>query len=464
MNLLLGIDLGTSYFKVGLFDQAGKLKGLGRVAVPKQMPARGRCELPVEHFWQVLRRGLEEALAEAGANAAQIAGISYSSQANTFVLLDRWDRPLTPLVIWTDERGEPVEEELQQFSDTAEFGCRTGFHGITGAWAVAKWRWWQKSQPQQWAETRRVMTLSDYFTFSLTGEPVGDASTAAFLGLYDLTGRQWWPEALNAFAIDSDLLSDPLPPGTRCGHTSIGAVGHLGLPTGVPFTVGGLDHHVAGLGSGLGRLGEASISTGTVLAAMTLVDRVYPKSGCFHGPHFDRVQTYRLAFDSMGAGQLEDYQRRFAPDYSLEQLVAMAALVQPGCVPKGEPRLGVPEREHGEFVRHLLERIAASHRSLLGQVMENRPAPSIVATGGGARSPLWLQIKAAMLGATIIKPECQEPACLGASLLAGLGAGIFEGLDDASAAVVREEIRYTPEPELLDFYRDWKPGSEATSS
>ena len=218
MNLLLGIDLGTSYFKVGLFDQAGTLKGLGRVAVPKQTPARGRCELPVEDFWQVLRRGLEEALTEAGANAAQIAGLSYSSQANTFVLLDRWDRPLTPLVIWTDERGEAgLEEELQQFSDSAAFGHRTGFQGITGAWAVAKWRWWQKNQPQQWAETRRVMTLSDYFTFSLTGERVGDASTAAFLGLYDLAGRQWWPEALNAFRIDPDLLSDPLPPGTRCG-------------------------------------------------------------------------------------------------------------------------------------------------------------------------------------------------------------------------------------------------------
>jgi len=457
MNLLLGIDLGTSYFKVGLFDQAGTLKGLGRVAVPKQTPARGRCELPVEDFWQVLRRGLEEALTEAGANSAQIAGLSYSSQANTFVLLDRWDRPLTPLVIWTDERGEPVEKELKQFSDSAEFGHTTGFQGITGSWAVAKWRWWQKNQHQQWAETRRVMTLSDYFTFSLTGERVGDASTAAFLGLYDLAGRRWWPEALNAFRIDPDLLSDPLPPGTRCGHTSIGAVGRLGLPTGVPFTVGGLDHHVAGLGSGLGRLGEVSISTGTVLAAMTLVDQVYPESGCFHGPHFDRVRIYRLAFDSMGAGQLEDYQRRFAQGYSLEQLMAMAALVQPGCVPEGEPGPGKSEREHGEFVRHLLERIAASHRSLLGQVMGDRPVRSIVATGGGARSPLWLQIKAAMLGATIIKPECQEPACLGASLLAGVGAGIFDGLDQATRAVVREEARHLPEPGLTDVYREWNP-------
>jgi sugar (pentulose or hexulose) kinase len=462
MKLLLGIDLGTSYFKVGLFDRAGKLKGLGRVAVPKKTPALGRCELSVESFWQALRRGLEEALVEASAQAAQIVGLSYSSQANTFVLIDRWDRPLTPLVIWTDERGEPVEEELKQFADSAEFGPRTGFQGITGAWAVAKWRWWQKNQPQQWAETRRVMTLSDYLTFSLTGERVGDASTAAFLGIYDLADRKWWSEALRNFEIDPDLLSDPLLPGTRCGHTFEGATARLGLPTGIPFTVGGLDHHVAGLGSGLGRLGDASISTGTVLASMTLVDEVIPQSGCYHGPHFDGAHYYRLAFDSQGAGQLEDYQRSFAPNHDLDQLLALAALAPPGGGPVLRPGSGVSDPEHGKFVRQLLERIAMGHRTLLRQVMGSLPARNIVATGGGARSALWLQIKAAMLGATIVKPECQEPACLGASLLAGVGAGIFQGLDDASHSTVREEIRYDPDPELLEFYREffWPPIQE----
>ncbi len=459
MTLLLGIDLGTSYFKVGLFDPAGTLKGLGRVAVPVQTPAPGRCELSVDLFWDVLRRGLGEALAEAGAVLTDIAGLSYSSQANTFLLLDRRDRPLTPLVVWVDERGEPVEEELKRFSHTLEFGQKTGFHGITGSWAVAKWRWWQKTEPRLWSKTRRVMTLSDYFTFSLTGERAGDASTAAFLGIYDLASREWWPDALHAFQIDPDQLSNPLPPGTRCGRTGEGAMTRLSLPAGIPFTVGGLDHHVAGLGSGLGRLGEVSISTGTVLAAMGLVDEVVPQEGCYHGPHFDGIRFYRLAFDPRGAGQLEEYQRRFAPDRTLEQLLALAALAQPGCDPGHEPKPGASDREHGEFVRHLLERIAVSHRHLLGQVMGAHPHPrTIVATGGGARSALWLQIKAAVLGATVVRPRGQELACLGASLLAGVGAGIFCGLDEASQSVVREEVRYVPDSELLNFYRGWKPG------
>jgi sugar (pentulose or hexulose) kinase len=457
MNLLLGIDLGTSYFKVGLFDTTGTLKGLGRVAVPSQTPVPDRCELPVALFWQALRSGLDDALEEAGAEVGQIVGISYASQANTFVLMDRWDQPLTPFVIWTDERGEPVEEELKRFADSSEFGQRTGFRGISGAWAVAKWRWWQRDRPDMWAKTRRVMTLPDYLTFILTGERVGDASTAAFLGLYDLAGREWWPTALNAFQIDPDLLSEPLLPGTCCGPTNEGAAIRLGLPAGIPFTVGGLDHHVAGLGSGLDRLGEVSISTGTVLAVMSLVDEVIPRDGCYHGPHFDGLRFYRLAFDPRGAGQLEDYQRRFAPDHSLEQLLDLAAIAEPCGIFDGEPDPNPSDREHGVFVRQILEHIAGAHRDLIGQVMGSRPVNTIVATGGGARSPLWLQIKAAMLGATIVKPQCQELACLGAALLAGVGAGIFRGLDDASHSGVREEVRYVPEPGLLKIYSDWNP-------
>ena len=96
MSLLLGVDLGTSYFKVGLFDAFGALKGLGRAAVEKDVPLPGRAELPVPRFWAVLRQVLAEALTQAGAEAREIAAVSYSSQTNSFVLLDRADLPLTP--------------------------------------------------------------------------------------------------------------------------------------------------------------------------------------------------------------------------------------------------------------------------------------------------------------------------------------------------------------------------------
>ena len=179
MALLLGLDFGTSYFKVGLFDPTGALRGLGRVAVDKRSPEPGWSELPVEEFWRLLRTALADALAQAGASGSDIAGLSYASQANTFVLLDRYGGPLTPLVIWTDRRAHPLEPAVGKFGDSERFRRTTGFAGLTAECAPAKWRWLQQHQPDVWRRATRVMTLSDYFTFSLTGEPAGDASTAA---------------------------------------------------------------------------------------------------------------------------------------------------------------------------------------------------------------------------------------------------------------------------------------------
>src|SRR5882762_5378863 len=131
MALLLGIDLGTSYFKVGLFEPTGELRGLGRVPVNKLTPAPGRCELAVDEFWRALRHGLTDALAQAGGTARDIIALSYSSQATTFLLLDANDAPLTPLIVWTDSRGAPVPPDLAAFARTDSFRRTIGFEGLS---------------------------------------------------------------------------------------------------------------------------------------------------------------------------------------------------------------------------------------------------------------------------------------------------------------------------------------------
>lgn len=450
MALLLGIDFGTSYFKVGLFDAAGVLRGLGRVAVEKQSPAPGRSELPIADFWRLLRTGLADALAQANASADDIVGLSYSSQANTFVLLGRHDEPLTPLVIWNDRRAEPVEPGVIKFGRTAKFRRAAGFAGLTAEFAPAKWRWFQVHEPAVWARTVRVMMLSDYFTFALTNEPAGDASTAALTGLYSTVSSEWWPPAMEFFSMPPSALSHPLRPGTPCRWTVPRALDLLGLRPGVCFAAGGLDHYMAAIGSGLGRLGDASISTGTVLAALKLVDKIGPVADCYHGPHFDG-RFYRLAFDPAGAGQLEDYQRQTAPHLSIAQLVALAATVPPGTPP--EPAVsGNADRRHATMVRGLMERISETHRTLLRRLRGGATVRRVIATGGGARSSEWLQINADMLDATIIAPRCHERACLGAAAFAAVAAGLFPGIPEALLAMVHSDRIVKPHAVNVALY------------
>ncbi len=448
MALLLGIDFGTSYFKVGLFEPTGALRGLGRVAVGKDSPAPGRSEVPGERFWHLLRTGLAEALVQAGADAGAIAGVSYSSQANTFLLLDRADAPLTPLVVWDDRRAHPLDPAVAAWGGAEAFRRTAGFSGLAAEFAPAKWRWFQRQEPATWARVARVMTLSDYFTFALTGEAAGDASTAALTGMHATATGGWWPEAMDFFGVSPAMLSRPLPPGTRGGRTVARARELLGLPAGVPFAVGGLDHYMAAIGSGIDRLGDASISTGTVLAALRLVDRVEPVADCFHGPHVDG-RFYRLAFDPAGATQLEDYQRRFAPGRSIAELAALAATVPPGSVPA--PGL-TGDRRHAVMVRALMERISATHRTLLQRLQAPRPAARVIATGGGARSSEWLQINADMLDTTIVAPRCHERACLGAAAFAAVAAGLFKGVPEALLAMVHSDRVVTPHAPAVAFY------------
>jgi sugar (pentulose or hexulose) kinase len=443
-SLLVGFDLGTSYFKVGLFAPGGTLRGLGRVRVETQAPAPGRVELPVETFWALLRRGLDEALAQAGASAADIAAISYSSQATTLLLLDDRDQPLTPLVVWTDTRGGPVEPELAAFAAREAFRVAIGHGGFMAESAVPKLRWFMKHEPHLWARATRVMSISDYLTFALTGERAGDASTAAFLGIYHLAERRWWPAALEFIGIEASRLSTPLLPGAACGRTVAAAARLLGVPAGRPFAVGAIDHHAAAIGSGLGRLAEVSLSTGTVLAALSLVAHPTPAAGCYHGPHVDGERFYRLAFDPNGAGQLEEYQRRAAPELSLEQLLELAANVPPGGGAAGDGASGGRGENHGAAVRALLEQVAQRHRALVRLVEGEVAVPRVIATGGGARSPLWLQIYADVLNATVVRPASPERACLGAAAFAAVAAGHYASIAEATAAMVRPDREFEP--------------------
>lgn len=432
MPLLLGFDFGTSYLKAGLFDPAGELRGLGRVGVPVEGTTAGTRELMTETFWRLARAALDEALRQAGASPTDIVGVSYASQANTFLLLDAAGAELTPLIVWSDRRAEVAPGDAA-FAASEVFQRAVGFRDLAPESAVTKCRWWQRERREEWARARGFMTLSDYFTWALTGEMAGDASTAALLGLYHLGERRWWPEALRHFGLAELQLATPRAPGTACGATSGAARARLGLPAGIPFAVGALDHHAAAIGAGVGTLADASLSTGTVLAALCLVPEVAPIRGCLHGPHFDGAQYYRLAFDPRGAGELEKFQREHAPARTLDQLI-QAALdgVSPAVAPTD------PETRQRRQVRAILDRIAGAQRELLHAILPSGKALRAVAvTGGGARNAAWLEHTARTVGVSVIASTAAERGCLGAAIFAAGAAKIHPSPAAAARAMVR---------------------------
>ena len=444
MALVLGIDLGTSYFKLGLFNRQGDLCGLGRVKVPKDESEPGRCELSTEQFWAILKEGLAQALAQAQAKPDDIVAMSYSSQANSFLLLDEHDHPLTPLVLWPDRRAEHIDPKLTVFWQQPAFLEVTGVGVVNEENCMAKIVWFQNQQPEIWSRTARVMTISDYFTFGLTGQYVGDQGTASLLGFWDLPNACWWDEGLQCLSLTTDQLSQPLKPGTFAGRVTSDGAKRLGLPGEIPFAVGSLDHHMAAIGGGLGQHGDFSDSTGTVMVCLYYQENYQPHKNCLMGPSHKGQEYFQLAFNTDGAATLDWYKNTYAADMTYDDLSGLAENVPSGAeglqvktkAQNYEALTGFENRtdnhHHGHFVRAIMEQKAEILKGLVQQLCGSQAPTRIIATGGGAKSKLWLQIKSDMIGSEFVATACEEPACLGAAIFAALAKGWYDDTNTIS--------------------------------
>lgn len=466
MSLFLGVDLGTTYFKAGVFDDTGRLLGLGRMPVEKNV-SDDQCELPVSTFWEALSEAVQQARIGAGIKAAAISALGYSSQANSFLLLDRNTSPLTPLVLWPDRRAAVLVGGRADPWRRPEFLQTTGVGVGSPEFAAYKLGWFRKEQPSLWRKVWMVQTVSDYFTFCLTGVRAGDCSTASLLGLWVQRKHTWWTDAFLDLGIEPSLMSTPLRSGTCVGPiTREGAV-RVGLTAGTPLVAGGLDHYVAAMGAGLGTIAEVSESTGTVLACVSLNDRFEPRDGTCVGPtHHDNLY-YEMAFNDAGASRLDWYRTHFAPSATIPELIALGAGAPPGCdglrarPASGETGLAdvftnIRETHTpGHFVRAILEANAWSLAGLIDDLGRRRRPERVVATGGGAQSDFWLQLKADILGLEVVQVDCVEPACQGAAWLAAFGSG-SPPEPEGDYPWSRVKRRFHPDPAKQRAYHELK--------
>ena len=434
MKFFLGIDLGTSYFKTGIFDVDGSLKGLGRQPVKKETGDGSVCELPAAVFWQTLNDCVGEAVKKAGIIPEEIEAVSYSSQANSFILLDEKDEPLTPLILWTDSRAKEMDFSFSNFFDDEEFLKKTGL-GIRLNFesAVAKINWFREKQPNVWKKVSSILTIADYLTFGLTGQKVSDMSTLSLTGLLDIPKLKLWDDALKKMKLNRDLFPVPKRMGSYVGKINEKGTSLIGLSTKNSYYLGGLDHHCAAVGSGVVQTNNVSESTGTVLSCVGSFSKYNPGEKYCTAPGLFKDQYFQMAFNSNGALSLEWYQKNFASEHSIVELLAMAEKIAMGCeglsarpcannYPGLEAFNNIKSvHGYGHFVRALLESTSESLVTLVNTIKGNNFSDKVISTGGGAQSDLWIKIKADRLNTVFYIPECTETACMGAAMIGAYG-------------------------------------------
>jgi len=443
-GLVAGFDLGTTYFKVGLYDRAGIQRGHGRRAFEKDRRGPNRCEVPVDRFRQILKGALDNAVETAGCAHSDIEGVSYAAQANSFLVLGEHDEPLTPVIVWQDRRADPVPERIRDFWRRPGFLEATGL-GLTGPeWMSAKLDWLGREAPEVWSRCRKVVTLSDYLALLMTGRDIGDSGTASLLGLWDLRTGGWYGEALELLGIAEDRLPELHRPGAMTVAVSEGGAQWLGLKRGIPFTVGGLDHHMAALGAGIGTVAPVSVSFGTSLVCLRLTDGFEPRAGCCMGPLTDARGFYQISFSSPGASALDDYRDRSAPEMTYEELLGSAQGIGPGAdgltaeIADGALRFNGAKNSHGagHHVRAIMELLGRNVSGLLDDLaMEEafRDHPAILAVGGGARSELWMRVVAEVSGVEVVRACPADTASRGAAMFSAVAAGWYGDVEACAA-------------------------------
>lgn len=448
MALYLGIDLGTSYFKLALFDESGALKGLGRVAVPVKSPSKNYAEVSADDFKKTLADGIASALRQANATPQDISALSYASQANSFILLDENFSPLTPIILWTDTRADKFDDATHKWINLENFADITGFGmNIEPGMMAANLRWFKTHQPQILANTRHIMTISDYLVYLLTGNKIGDTGSAALTGLIDINTQTRWAAAMDALELDAKMFSDLVAPGSFAGTVCKAAAEIFQLPQNATVILGSLDHHIAAVGAGAGTLGEMSESTGTVLACLKIADKISITPGTIGGPA-GNGQFFHLAFSNYGASVLENYCKANHPELSVAELVALAEKSPADCdgllMKDGKFVNEKSTHTAGDHARAIMNFVTQTLAELTATLYLHSKPAGIVATGGGAKSNLWLQMKADRLHAKLIRTCCPEPATKGAAMLAAVGTGLFENLNVAANAWIAVEKVFTP--------------------
>ena len=444
MNLL-GIDYGTTSVKAALFNE--KLEQKICISKDYTLNIKGdTVEFDAEKYWTILKEILNDVTGKEKADALAI-----DTQCETLILTDDDGNPVRDAIVWLDNRAKVEAEEIE-----AHFGKKkvyeiTGQPEITATWPASKLLWVQKNEPDVWMKTKKIFLLEDYLLYNLTGNFVTEKTLQSSSLYFDIREGIWWDEMLEFIGVTKDMLPKISDSGVLVGEYD-----------GIKVVTSAMDQIAGAIGAGVTGKDRVSEMTGTTMAIFAPTDNIPDYDETSIVPcHYNYDNKYCLLSWSPTAGMaLKWFKNAFLPNMSFSEIDEMAEKISIGCdgvvflpylcgstMPKYNPDARgsftglTPEHTPAHFARSIMESVACILKSNLDYL--GVPAKEIRAMGGGAMSPLWCSMKADMTGKNLVTLKNKETACLGSSILAGVGCGCFESVQKATEMIETDKV-YTP--------------------
>jgi FGGY-family pentulose kinase len=477
-SFVIGVDAGTEGLRAGIFDLAGSPVAFAATPYPTRFPQPSWAEQDPEDWWQALGASVRKALAEARLAPSDIAAIAVDTTCCSVVALDAAGRPLRPALIWMDVRAAAQADRVAASGDPALAINADGRGPVSAEWMIPKALWIKENEPEVFAGAAHVCEFQDYLNFRLTRRMVASLNNVSVRWHYNGRGEGYADGLLRRLGAEALLEKWPrevVPLGGVFGTLTGEAAAHLGLPPGLPVAQGGADAFIGVIGLGVVDPGRLTLITGSSHLQIGLSAAPFHGAGIW-GTYPDAVVPglHVVEGGQTSTGSVVAWLRKLMGDATgYEELNRAAAALPPGSeglvvlehfqgnrTPYTDPNsrgvISGLTLKHGpaHLFRAVIEGVSFGTALILEAMRGAGYAPAdMTICGGATRSELWLQIHADVANLPLVLTRVPDAPCLGAAILAAVGAGIHRDIPSAARAMVQVARRIEPDPQRHAAYR-----------
>lgn len=480
---IAGLDIGTTGCKCTVFDEQGKYLAKAYRDYPVRRAVGGH-EVDVS----VIMDGVYAVLGEMAKAYPDIAGIGVTSFGETFVMTDETGKPLHTAMLYTDPRGKEECEELVVTFGAEKIAEMTGLRPHE-MYSISKMMWLKKNRPEIYEKASYIFLMEDFVVYHLTGKRQIDYSLATRTMAFDIQKLAWQEEIFRAAGIDVQKMSRVVPTGTDAGTITEEAAKQTGLGKETHIVSVSHDQVAAAVGAGAFDSSVAVDGAGTVECVTPIYDSVPDIQTMYEGyfsvvPYVIPGKYVAYAFSYTGGALMqwcvdtlakEEKQMAKKEGLSVNEYLERSydeqrgtenpsnLLVLPHFAGAATPYMDTGSKgailglttdtTTADIYRGCMEGVVYE---MLVNVQALRDSgcnfKKMHATGGGAHSKEWMQMKADLLGVPIVALKTVDAGTVGSAMLTGIAIGVFRDLEDAAAHMVEETNEYLPRKEMHEKY------------
>ena len=472
---LLGIDLGTTGIKCIVYNEDGKVLGKTYREYTLSTPRPGIVELDPKTVWSRLGQNIGKLNEFQEIAKDPIEALSISVSGDEALPIDSNGNPIYNTIMSMDKRGREENNYINKILGAEKIYEITG-QPPSSMYALNRLIWLRNNEPEIYSKIYKFLCWEDYILFMLGAEPVTDPTVASRTLAFDIRKNIWSDYILEKVEIDKGLFPEVVSSGTEVGKINRTIADTLNLSKNVKLVTGGFDQACAAFGSGVIKNGMASVGTGTMEVMQVCFDEpAISKSMFSNGYPFSNhiikdkyiclsinfcagaiIRWYRdnllpLEKEVAQNNNIDIYEVMMKKTIESKYPVTFLPYFEGAQTPLNNPDatgviFGLTLRTKEEdILKGILEGITFDLRLNIERIEESGTrVDALRASGGGAKSDIWLQIKADIIKKPIVKLKDSEAGCMSAAILAGFGIGVFNSIEDTVNGWVKIEKELLP--------------------